>query len=455
MTTATTVYRWPQPLVSEASVLNKPHRYPVSDSAPVEIVEDGPSIAGRLAWLGARLTIRPVLAIGSRIPCVPWPWGIIDFASRALPLPRAIRAAIRLPHCTAQLVCADGISRDDNCPRVVLYLHGGGFMTCGAYSHGRLTTMISKYANAPMLVPNYRMIPKHTIGEAIEDCYDGYRWLREQSYEPDQIVLAGDSAGGYLALALAERLLAERERPAAVVAMSPLMQLELSRRKSHPNVRTDALFPPRAFDALVKLITKAAARRVVNGEPEQVFEPLDHVRPGLPRTLIHVSGSEVLLHDARLAARRLAAAGVAVEVRIWPGQMHDFELCAPLVPEATQSLRQIGAYIREAASSEVKSSPATHFGKPGTVFRAGPSDVIDAVGGRCGGKIVGCPETYRPTTNSRNRLSSDRSGLTPRVSNPDIPQPHRCGQRPGSGGAARTAALTADGARSLVSRIRG
>jgi acetyl esterase/lipase len=227
-------------------------------------------------------------------------------------------------------------------------MHGGAFLTCGANSHGRLATMISHYADAPVLVLNYRMIPKHSVGQAIEDCYEGWRWLRNQGYEPDQIVLAGDSAGGYLALALAERLLAEGEEPAALVSMSPLTQLEMDPKQAHPNIRSDALFPPKAFDALVKLIAKAAARRVVDGEPEEVFEPLDRVEPGLPRTLIHVSGSEVLLHDARLAARRLAAAGVPAEVRVWPGQVHDFQLCAPLVPEATRSLRQIGEYIREA-----------------------------------------------------------------------------------------------------------
>jgi acetyl esterase/lipase len=81
---------------------------------------------------------------------------------------------------------------------------------------------------------------------------------------------------------------------------------------------------------------------------EQLDEPLDHIEPGLPRTLIHVSESEVLLRDARLAARRLAAAGVPTEVRVWPGQIHDFQLAAPVVPEATHSLRQIGEYIREA-----------------------------------------------------------------------------------------------------------
>ena len=78
-----------------------------------------------------------------------------------------------------------------------------------------------------------------------------------------------------------------------------------------------------------------------------MYEPLDHIKPGLPPTLIHVSGSEVLLHDARLAARQLAAAGVPTEVRIWPGQVHVFQICA-VVPEAIQSLRQIGEYIQQA-----------------------------------------------------------------------------------------------------------
>ena len=199
-----------------------------------------------------------------------------------------------------------------------------------------------------MLVVNYRLIPKHSIGMAVDDCHDAYHWLRLRGYEPDQIVLAGDSAGGYLALTLAQRLQAEGEEPAALVAISPLLQLAKEPKQAHPNIKTDAMFPPKAFDALVDLVARAAAKHIVDGEPEEIYEPLDHIEPGLPRTLIHVSGSEVLLHDARLAARRLAAAGVPAEVRVWPGQIHDFQLAAPLVPEATRSLRQIGEYIREA-----------------------------------------------------------------------------------------------------------
>jgi acetyl esterase/lipase len=320
-----------------------------------EIVEDDASIAGRLAWLAARLAIRPALTIGSYLSDVPWPWGLVDFAARAVtPAPGSVRATIRLPHCTARLVRAAGVLAADGTRRVVMYMHGGAFLTCGANTHDRLVTTLSKYADTPVLVMNYRMIPKHSIGEAIDDCYDGYRWLRGQGYGPEQIVLAGDSAGGYLSLALAERLLDEGEEPAAIVCMSPLMQIAKASKQAHPNIRTDAMFPAKAFDAFVDLIASAAQRHIVDGHPEEIYEPLDHIEAGLPRTLIHVSGSEVLLHDARLAARRLAAAGVPVQLRVWPGQMHVFQIATPMVPEATRSLRQIGDYIREATDRKAR-----------------------------------------------------------------------------------------------------
>jgi acetyl esterase/lipase len=295
------------------------------------------------------MTIKPTLTIGSLAPRLPWPWGLVDIVSRVLrPAPGTVRATISLRNCTAQLVRAAGVLPADGTRSVVLYMHGGAFLTCGANSHGRLVTALSQFADAPVLVVNYRMIPKHSIGQALDDCYDAYKWLRLKGYEPDQIVLAGDSAGGYLSLALAERLHLEDELPAAVVTMSPLFEIDNEGRAQHPNARSDVMFPPKAFDALVELIESAAERHIVDGRPEEVYEPLDHIESGLPRTLIHVSGSEVLLNDARKAAHMLAAAGVPVEVRIWPGQMHVFQLGAPAVKEATRSLKQIGDYIREA-----------------------------------------------------------------------------------------------------------
>ena len=330
-------------------VAGRPRRYPVSDGMPVEVVEEGPSLAARLVSLGTRVTMWPALAVLSHVPHLPWPFGLVDQVARALmPAPGTVRATVSLPKASAQLVRASGVLPADGRRRVVLYLHGGGFMTCGVNSHSRIAVALSKFADSPVLVVDYRLIPKHSVGQAVDDCYDGYRWLRLRGYEPDQIVLAGDSAGGYLSMALAQRLQAEGETPAAMVAISPLLQLEKDPKLAHPNIYTDAMFPPKAFDALVALVARAAARNVVDGEPEGVYEPLDHIEPGLPRTLIHVSGSEVLLHDARLAARRLAAAGVPTEVRVWPGQIHDFQLASPLIPEAKRSLRQIGEYIREA-----------------------------------------------------------------------------------------------------------
>ncbi len=324
-------------------------RFPASDGVPVEVWESRPSMPARLVWAASRLTIRPALTFGSRVPRFPWPYGLVDFASRfLLPTPGTVRATIRLPHATAQLVRAPGVLPADGRRRVVLYLHGGAFLTCGVHSHSKVVNALSHYADSPVLVVNYRLIPKHSVGMALDDCYDAYQWLRLRGYDPDQIVLAGDSAGGYLALALAQRLQQEHDEPAALVAMSPLLELAKEPKQSHPNIRVDAMFSARAFDALVALVASAAAKHIVDGKPEELYEPLQHVEPGLPRTLIHVSGSEVLLHDAQLAARRLAEVGVPAEVRIWPGQIHDFQLTAPLVPEATRSLRQIGEYIREA-----------------------------------------------------------------------------------------------------------
>ncbi len=313
-----------------------------------EVVENGPSLAGQLAGLAARLSIRPILAIGSQLPKAPWPWGLVDHAARVVPsAPGSVHRTVRLPRCTARLVRAAGVLPADGTRRVVLYLHGGAFLMGGANTHDRLVTTLSKYADSPALVVNYRTIPKHSVGAAIDDCYDGYQWLRGQGYAPDQIVLAGDSAGGYLALALAVRLLDEAEQPAALVCMSPLTQIAKASRGTHSNSGTDAMFPAKAFDALVELITHAAERRSADGVPEEVFEPLDHIESGMCPTLIHVSGAEAMLQDAKLVAHSLAGVGVPVQLRVWPGQMHVFQIAGPVVPEATRSLRQIGAYIRE------------------------------------------------------------------------------------------------------------
>lgn len=355
MTTPSKVSGSPRVVISPRDALKARRRgargFAISSGAPVEVVEPGPSIAGRLASLTSRLTIRPVLAVGSYVPHLPWPFGLIDDAARVLlPATDAARSEVNLPNASAELIRAAGVLPADGTKRVVLYLHGGAFLGCGTNSHSRAVETLSKFADCPILMVNYRLLPKHSIGMALDDCHDGYQWLRLSGYDPEQIVLAGDSAGGYLALALAQRLQEMGEEPAALVTISPLLQLAQEDKQAHPNAKIDAMFPPKAFDALRTLIASSAAKNKVDGNPEELYEPLDHITPGLPRTLIHVSGSEVLLHDAQLAAAKLAAAGVPTEVRVWPGQVHAFQVAAPMVPEAVRSLRQIGQYIREATS---------------------------------------------------------------------------------------------------------
>jgi monoterpene epsilon-lactone hydrolase len=90
-------------------------------------------MAGRIAWLSARLIIRPTLRVGSSLPSAPWPWGVVELAARAItPPPGTVCAGIGLTHCTAQLVRAARVLPADGTRRVVLHLHGGAFLTCGA-----------------------------------------------------------------------------------------------------------------------------------------------------------------------------------------------------------------------------------------------------------------------------------------------------------------------------------
>jgi acetyl esterase/lipase len=265
---------------------------------------------------------------------LPLPYGAIDLAARVVPKSQTVRrTAVQLPQATAQWVQARNASRS----RVILYLHGGAFLVCGVNTHAGLLTRLSKLSNTPVLAVDYRMLPKHSIGQAIEDCVAGYDWLREQGYRADQIVIAGDSAGGYLTLAAAIHLRARGEFPAGLVMLSPLLQLDPAGKRGHRNSKSDAMFTAAAFDALVSVVKRA------NGGA--LWEPLDHLTWGLPPTLIHVSGDEVLLHDAEVAADCLSGWGNSVELCVWPGQVHVFQIAASFVPEGHRSLEQIARFI--------------------------------------------------------------------------------------------------------------
>ena len=178
-----------------------------------------------------------------------------------LPAPGTIRATVELPHATAQLVRAPGVLPADGKRRVVLYLHGGAFLTCGVNSHSRVVNALSKFADSPVLVVNYRLIPKHSVGMALDDCHDAYRWLRLRGYQPEQIVLAGDSAGGYLALALGATASAGARGTGcaggdlAAAAAGQGAQAGAPQHQDRCDVRRS-----KAFDALIALVARAAGQ---------------------------------------------------------------------------------------------------------------------------------------------------------------------------------------------------
>jgi acetyl esterase/lipase len=189
-------------------------------------------------------------------------------------------------------------------------------------------------------------MPKRSMRDAIDDCVDGYRWLLGRGYSGSQIVLVGDSAGGYLAFAVASRL-AELgwPGPAGIVAMSPMTDTDPARKLGHVNARSCAVFPRSALPAF-RDFADAVDRRLLPERPGR-FSPVDADLSVMPPTLIQVSSAEILYSDAVLMAQRLAEAGARCVLQVWGGQPHVFQAGAGVIPEADRAITQIGTFIRE------------------------------------------------------------------------------------------------------------
>ncbi|POM24235.1 Carboxylesterase LipF [Actinomadura rubteroloni] len=300
----------------------------------------GTTVRARLTARGLKLTAAPVLAL--------WPLGqralrpafALDLAAPvALPTPRWARVErIKAGDVRAEWVRAPRAADD----RVVLYFHGGGFFCCGLRTHRRMVARISAAAGASVLSVAYRQLPAAPLAVSVRDCVDAYRWLLEQGHDPARIVVAGDSAGGFLAFAATLRAMEEGlPRPAAIVAMAPLTDLDHTAKAAHPNARTDAYLPARRVRRLAELLTEG----VVPLDP--ALSPVNADLSGLPPVLIQVGSTEMLLPDAELMAAKLSAAGVPCRLQVWEGQVHVFQVFADLVPEGLAALHEVGAFVRE------------------------------------------------------------------------------------------------------------
>lgn len=238
----------------------------------------------------------------------------------------------------SEMIAAPGVSQD----RVVLYLHGGGYVLGSVNSHRDLINRLSLAADARVLALDYRLAPETPFPGAVEDSTAAYRWLLEQGIKPSRIAVAGDSAGGGLTAAT---LIALRDAgdplPATGVMLSPWCDME----------GVGETFDSKAdVDPMVKreLILGMAASYLNGQSPKTpLANPLYADLTGLPPLLIQVGGRECLLDDAKRLEANAKTAGVDIEVDVWDEMIHVWQIFTSTLPEAQPAIDKLGAHIQK------------------------------------------------------------------------------------------------------------
>ncbi|MFG2087897.1 MULTISPECIES: alpha/beta hydrolase [unclassified Spirillospora] len=223
----------------------------------------------------------------------------------------------------------------------VLYLHGGGYVVCSPRTHRPITSRLALDTGLPVLVPRYRLAPEHPFPAPLEDAVAAYRWLLARGVTASGIVLAGDSAGGHLAAALAGEICRlGLPGPAGLVLFSPWVDLtcEISLRAQQ-----------RARDPYISAVSARRVARLVVG-PAGFDDPrlalLTCAWTDTPPVLIQVGGDEVLRPEAEALADALTSAGADCELQVWEGQMHVFQILNRVLPESAAAMRDAGRFIR-------------------------------------------------------------------------------------------------------------
>jgi acetyl esterase/lipase len=224
--------------------------------------------------------------------------------------------------------------------RTILYLHGGWFLLGSIQTHRNLAGNIAAAAQARALLIDYRLAPEHPFPAGLDDAYTAYSWLLAHGTQPNQIILAGDSAGGGLVLSL---LLTLRERgialPAAGVCLSPVTDLTFSGESWKLNAKKDLVVNPHIVEQIPSLYLSGADPCLSLASP--LFADLH----GLPPLLIQVGSDEVLLSDSTRFAERARLSGVEVTLEVWPNMPHVWQIAASLLPEARQAVGRIGEFM--------------------------------------------------------------------------------------------------------------
>ena len=223
----------------------------------------------------------------------------------------------------------------------ILYLHGGACVMGSPVTHRELAARLSAAGRARVLVLDYRLAPEQPFPAAMQDAMSAYGWLLDQGYADERIAIGGDSAGGGLALqTLIALRVAGSTLPTAAFFLSPVTdwvrfdgESFSTRAKSDPWITLD----------MCKFTSALYAGS--NDPATPLLYPTDMNLAGLPPLCIHVGDDEVLLSDSVRLAERARACHAQVELVVWPGLWHVFQTMASFVPEAQQSLDEIGRFV--------------------------------------------------------------------------------------------------------------
>jgi epsilon-lactone hydrolase len=222
----------------------------------------------------------------------------------------------------------------------IYYVHGSGFTMCSPRTHRRLTSWLSSLTGLPVFCVDYRLAPRYRFPTAADDVQTGWDWLVGAcGLAPKQIVIGGDSAGGHLAVDLLLQPALAAKPPAALVLLSPLVDLTFALSLAREQVRPDPAIRVAMAARLVSLYH-------ADIDPTHHRLTLDVAGgPALPPTLIQAGGAEMLQEDARQLAVDIRAAGGRCELQVWPHQVHVFQALPRMTPEAAKAVAYVAGFI--------------------------------------------------------------------------------------------------------------
>lgn len=223
---------------------------------------------------------------------------------------------------------------------VLLYLHGGAYVFGSAQTHKRIVAHMVRLAGMTGISVNYRLAPEHKFPAALDDAISVYQEILTRGTSADKIIIAGDSAGGGLALALLGRILAEGlPKPAGLFAFSPWTDLTLSGESMETNDRSEYLLPP-------KRIREARDFYCPEGQENPQASPLFADFRNAPPVLLFVGSTEVLRDDSIRIAEQMKQSGVDVQLNIYENTPHVWPIFHGKLLEADQAMSEVAIFIR-------------------------------------------------------------------------------------------------------------